>query len=430
MSQKNSNNQDVQTITLDASPSSDVDWKSEASKFAPILSPSQVLDVVAIEEAVSVDGRSPHANASEVHDILRSLADVEKIADKLISNSDPVTLRIPAKDKSTWMYQVTPLGRQLFNSLVALWGFPDSTIKGIQFPPLIELVRTVVNNYSYESAHHGLPSREIYPASELETEDITPRCQAGLLNTIALAIRKKAKAKPFRSAIQHARQETQRAKKSMIAPVVRSLQACKRVLVIREDFLYRNDGGKQPTVEQVAKDLAKLLNNRRHNAIFCHLVGYVWKIEVGLLRGPHIHCIFLFDGNFVQKDDHHSLEIGRYWEEVITEKRGTFEACNAKKRRYRDLGIGMIHVTDVDKLMVLGKIIDYLSKTTQAMRSPGVRSFGTSLAPRAPKSNMGRPSKLIPDVVERLLMGTCSRDEFEKAMHAWQDGGREVANVC
>src|SRR4051794_12483014 len=70
------------------------------------------------------------------------------------------------------------------------------------------------------------------------------------------------------------------------------------LLVIRIELKY---GGCEVSLNQALNDFSKPVNNRRHNSIFEHQVGYVRRLEFGTLPDQHqFHVVFFFDGSQVR----------------------------------------------------------------------------------------------------------------------------------
>jgi hypothetical protein len=150
-----------------------------------------------------------------------------------------------------------------------------------------------------------------------------------------------------------------------------------RLIVIRLDLSYHVSNDLQPkqlvTLQQAKNDLAHLLKNTRHNALFEHVVGYIWKLEYGQSRGYHYHIILFFLGSKVQKDVYIAMQIGKYWSEVITNKRGHYYNCNndkAKHDSFGNLGIGRINADDTRlRFNLLNKVVKYFIKKEQYLRN-------------------------------------------------------------
>ncbi|TXI95340.1 MAG: inovirus Gp2 family protein [Burkholderiaceae bacterium] len=169
-----------------------------------------------------------------------------------------------------------------------------------------------------------------------------------------------------------------------------------KIQVIRLDLSYRKEHARKASLEKINQDFTHLLNNRRTKpSIFENMVGYIAKREYTNDKGPHIHSVFIFDGQKVSKDAYKGDQIGEYWKNEITDGKGIFHNCNREKGTYSECALGMIDHTDETKRTVLKeKAIAYLCKEEQNIdpikQSGTERSFTRGIAPRK-KSNAGRP---------------------------------------
>jgi hypothetical protein len=174
-----------------------------------------------------------------------------------------------------------------------------------------------------------------------------------------------------------------------------------KLCVIRVDLSYKNPHSEEITLEDANKDLKKLLNNRRSKpTIFEHNVGYTIKKEYTEDKGVHLHSVFYFDGQKVQKDAHKADELGKYWNEQITKGKGSYYNCN--RNSYPEHGIGMLDHTDIDKRKNLDNALAYLSKDEQhidEISDKKQRSFVRGTMPKS-KGNIGRPRKEKEELIE------------------------------
>ena len=165
-----------------------------------------------------------------------------------------------------------------------------------------------------------------------------------------------------------------------------------KICVVRVDLSYKKPYSQEITLDEANKDLQRLLNNRRSKPkIFEHNVGYTIKKEFTEDKGVHIHGVFYFDGQKVQKDAHMAAEICKYWNEQITKKKGSSYNCN--RNSYPEHGIGMLEHNDIEKRKILDKALAYLSKDEQhidSLTNKKERSFVRSTIPKS-KGNIGRP---------------------------------------
>jgi hypothetical protein len=178
-----------------------------------------------------------------------------------------------------------------------------------------------------------------------------------------------------------------------------------KIQAIRVDLGYRKEKARDASLDDINKDLAHLLNNRRTKpSIFDNMIGYIAKREYTDDKGPHIHSFFFYDGHKIKKDAFKGDQIGNYWKDEITKGKGIFHNCNRDKGKYADSALGMIDHTDEAKRTALNeKAIGYLCKAEQSIgpikQSGHERSFTRGITPRR-KSNAGRPRQADSELIE------------------------------
>ena len=163
--------------------------------------------------------------------------------------------------------------------------------------------------------------------------------------------------------------------------------------IIRVDLSYKKPYSDEIILEQANKDFDRLYNNMRSKPkIFRDKLGYIFKKEYTKDKGVHLHAIFIFDGQKVQKDIHKAKQIGKYWEK-ITKDKGTFHNCN--RNDYKQKGVGMLDHRDSEKRKILDEdVISYLCKDEQKLKelenNKRVKAFTRGTIPKS-KPNIGRP---------------------------------------
>ena len=149
-------------------------------------------------------------------------------------------------------------------------------------------------------------------------------------------------------------------------------------------------------LESANRDLKKMLNNRRSKpSIFKDNVGYIIKKEYTEDRGVHFHTTFIFDGQKVKDGATKAKQIGEYWSENITDKRGSYHNCHLNN--YKDNGIGLIDYKNKEKIDNLKNgTLKYFCKDEQSIEPVKTkrkeRAFIRSPLPKE-KIKSGRPRK-------------------------------------
>lgn len=164
-----------------------------------------------------------------------------------------------------------------------------------------------------------------------------------------------------------------------------------KLLIIREDFALKAETNLSLTdlKKLMSKFLKKILVNKGE---LQGIEGYIWKLEYGVQKGYHYHCIFFMDGSKHSKDSYYAQKLGELWKK-LTDDQGIFHNCNASKFKYRNLAIGCISHDDEEARKNLEIVMSYLSKTDQFLMEKTLkkyRVFGTSTR-QIEKSQSGRP---------------------------------------
>jgi len=228
----------------------------------------------------------------------------------------------------------------------------------------------------------------------------------------------------FRKEIQQKRKAISKNKQSLLRYIDSLFEYRSRLLVLRIDFSYQKDAGgffdqstDQSTEQSTDKRIdlifgAKkkdLLENwsievrEQRNRLIKQLkkkykkdlVGYVWKLEYGADKAFHYHMIFFLDESKHHQDIRIAESIGEMWKHEITNGRGIYWNCNAKKKHFEKNGriaTGKIKHDDQELRANLNHMASYLTKPDYFVKltlSDACRTFGKGGKPK--KIKAGRP---------------------------------------
>ncbi|MFJ1471062.1 YagK/YfjJ domain-containing protein [Massilia orientalis] len=221
------------------------------------------------------------------------------------------------------------------------------------------------------------------------------KTEADVFNDLISNIRRKANSKEFKKKVSSIEFNSSRNEVSSIDYVQRLFECYARLLSVRVDFFFSNKDGEVVSVAEATSYMNRFMNNKRTNSIFKNLVGYIWKLEEGNVRGLHYHCLFFFDGSKARKDVFIGMQIGNYWKKV-TKGRGVYFNVNANKKDFLSkgmvLGIGMIDHYNTEGRASLLNIVKYFFKPDQYLSAKSVARGRVFAKGRPPKvSGTGRP---------------------------------------
>lgn len=266
-----------------------------------------------------------------------------------------------------------------------------------------------IDRFDQPSRLHARP----HPNGEADPEQFINRTTSDLVTEFTQRMRMTMRTKDYQRKEANWRGRANYRIKSAETYINNLFETYSRLLVIRVDLypekfkandLVRTSETGPPTTTDHLKNLTsnveRLMNNRRNNQLFEHCVGHIFKIEYAPERGWHAHTIFFYDGHKVQNDSHYSIEIGKYWQDRITDGKGTYWACNRPSNllNYPRIGIGMIDHTNSEKRQALIEVVvTYLAKTDnfiQCKTFQGQKLFRTGQPPKARAIKRGRPRLL------------------------------------
>ena len=167
-----------------------------------------------------------------------------------------------------------------------------------------------------------------------------------------------------------------------------------KINALRFDVGYTKEYSSDMTIENLNNDINHMFNNMRSKpTLFDSKVGFIVKREEGEEKGVHAHVILFYNGQEIQKGAHLVDKIGEYWNNDITQGRGSYHNCHRNK--YVKNGIGMIDHKDTEKRKILlENVTSYLCKDEQVIKSESDdkinKSFTRGTLPKK-KGNKGRP---------------------------------------
>ena len=262
--------------------------------------------------------------------------------------------------------------------------FPDmSQYKaGYIFEPYIDVALKYLNEYKIY---------RVLPLLGLTSDAADVISLVAHLNGYVDKIRREVRSKNFRSKLNSYQRSSNKNYKELIGYADALFERYSRLLILRVDLSYRKQYSKT-TQAEARRDRERLFGNARSNKLFGDMVGYIWKLEHGPVKGFHYHVMFFFDGSKVREDGTLAERVGRYWNEMVTKGRGLSYNCNASKWRYKNCGIGMVNYNDsVLREVGLRSAICYLTKTDLYMKlQTDGRGMGKGNEP-LPKGPCGRP---------------------------------------
>jgi len=126
--------------------------------------------------------------------------------------------------------------------------------------------------------------------------------------------------------------QTRRNRQSMSNSIALIRSSYRKVLSIRIDLFYKPDQVITRTVKDLSHHRSKFIR-AVNNSLIKDYLAYYWVFEHGVDKGPHCHCIFLYNGRERQCDWFIARELGEIWEKVTENKGGYYNVNSSESKK-------------------------------------------------------------------------------------------------
>lgn len=185
-----------------------------------------------------------------------------------------------------------------------------------------------------------------------------------------------------------------------------------RPLVLRIDLYFRPDAKGWGYSKAADKALSNYLRALRLGSIVPGYLTFIIKRENGISRGMHYHLMVFLDGHLHRNACYFTEVMGEAWMARVGVDKGSYFNCYANKDLYHYNGLGLVHVSDIEKLIGIRIAMWYMSKQDSALKvdDSKVKNFWRGWKVKG-DSNRGAPRKNGGgmDLVRRLLGGERSK---------------------
>lgn len=197
----------------------------------------------------------------------------------------------------------------------------------------------------------------------IQTTKTSSRSVALLINDLCEEIKLLTSQKEYKQQIQNRKDKSKNQYQRSLSLIKELFIKHSKLLIIRIDFAFKTIS--QINIEEMKEHMSKFLKYLlTRKGQLQDVLGYIWKLEFGIQKGHHYHCMFFMDGNKYAKDAYYAQKIGELWQQ-ITQGHGIYYNCNASKFKYRRLAIGCISHDDEQARETLNLVLEYIAKVDQ-----------------------------------------------------------------
>lgn len=275
-----------------------------------------------------------------------------------------------------------------------------------------DLLRKILLNGRGEG--HTFPSilvdphlRVFHEASSRYYNDFNPAIDTALveyacLNRVVERIKEACGPASMRANKKRLSRSTKKRYESAVSLVERLKEEYARVNYLRIDLSYREGKFIESDdligdLQRVKMDWQKLRTDLTAGKPIEGLLGFVARLEYGVLSGFHFHALFAFNGSVNREDITLATVIGEHWARfVVPDGEGRYWNCNRNKGQYHHLGVGILNYYEDEKYeALLGPVLKYMVKPDHLMTdlAPGERTFFQSKKILRRAGVRGRPRR-------------------------------------
>lgn len=313
---------------------------------------------------------------------------IESLVKSILSSSYELYDVVKGKDGDERVHE-TVTGKAFLKALKE--GYGQDGARLMMYNPYLELFISALDEFS-----SYLGGTKSFDVADLSAVDATR-----MLNDLVKAMRSKGNSEEFKRNIERIRKAQTKRMNSTREYVDRLFSRHSRLLVIRLDLSYRkgmflDSDAFDSDLERVKADWGTMKKQLDKGVPVDRPLGFIVKLEYGVLKGFHYHCLFFFAGDRYRGDVAMAYLLGEYWMHSVTAGDGRYWNCNAAKESYYQCGIGMInHYDYAARQALVDNVLEYLVKPDYHMdaQAPRRRVMFRGNMPRAISSEKrrGRP---------------------------------------
>jgi len=351
----------------------------DATRYQPFLSEETLVDC-------GIEAAGDHRLArTEIEAIYKGIQAIDRFIRKLRVSHDPKELVDLVCRGNRDRYEWSGLGRDFMSLIARAYGIGSDLSALTPFlkaHPSVQALMDASMAAGMSSDDFGSYQR-LLPASDVQARD--------RVTTAFQSLTAPANLNALHKSSNNLRRNCNKKFNSLKRYLLTLIKHFKRVLVIRLDLYYGQKFSmnlKDCTHERISADRVAFLDMIRRD--YPAFVGYAWKLEVGIQRRWHLHTLLCFDGDEVCNDIIIGRILGDAWVK-LTNGKGDYYNCNAKRAGYKFDAIGMVRESNqakVDDLMEYPAT--YLTKPDYfiGLELPNGRSFGKGQILRAWATNI------------------------------------------
>lgn len=356
------------------------------------------------------DGQAFGYNTDDEH-LLNFMPQLQRLYASIMAGDDPPVEPVFVRWANRPGYRLTKLGRQALDACKYYASEEDDGRNWQQayahhrFHPVVAVTLRAVMRWWQPISHWSNPEHAMLDGGR-DAEAVDK------LRQLVAFVRRTCRSEAFQNLLHDHERKAEDNFRSGCDYLSALFERHSRLLILRIDLYFRPDAKGWGYGKAADKTVSNYLRGLRLCRIVPGYLGFLIKRENGISRGMHYHLMVILDGHMHRSAYYLTRVMGEVWIKRVGADKGSYFNCYAKKDRYRYNGLGLVHVSDTEKLLGLRIALWYLSKQDSALKvdEAKVKNFWRGLMPRE-ADRRGAPRKGGDGMalVRRLLGGARSK---------------------
>ena len=314
----------------------------------------------------TADGRQVFGDETDDQHLLRFMPKLQQLYARIMAADELTTEPVFIRWAKRPGFKLTALGRSVLDVCMYFAAEEDAGRNWQQayahhkFHPIVAVMLRAVMRWWQPICSWGEPLRSLIqgePAAE----------SVESLQSFVDFVRRACRSQAFQNLLHDHESKAEDNFRSGCDYLTSLFEQHSRLLILRIDLYFRPDAKGWGYGKAADEAVTKYLRSLRL-AYGPGYFGFVIKRENGISRGMHYHLMVILDGNLHRNAYYLTQQMGEKWIKRVGTDKGSFFNSYARKDRYRYNGLGLVHVSDVEKLLGLRIALWYMSKQDSELK--------------------------------------------------------------
>lgn len=286
-----------------------------------------------------------------------------------ISNTDTPPYEVVSNPKSGPLYRLTQLGKAIFLQCKSFNAYVVSYYQNHRFNPRLSVILKAVQKWGQDLCDCVGGSGRL---------DLTIDQARERLDQIVASTRQEYHSKAFKSEMDNYKRNEESNIASCCEYLAALFECRSQLLILRIDLYFRPQFIDWGRSREADAHYSLFLRALREDRVVPDVLGYIGKREDGIDRGLHYHVLIILDGHKHRDAANLTRIIGEDWvkrcgkayyfeghgqdTELLEEDRASYFNCYTRTDEYRFNGLGLIRLTDADKVRGARCALEYMCK--------------------------------------------------------------------